>query len=181
MEVIETKLKGCYIIEPSVFGDHRGYFMEVYNAKKLKEIGINVDFVQANESFTAKKGTIRGLHFQSAPFAQAKLVRCSMGAIYDVAVDLRKDSPTYKEWVKVELSEDNKRQLFLPRGFAHGFVTLTDNVKFCYEVDNDYNKDADGGILWNDPTIGVEWGITDPILSDKDKNQPILIKSKANF
>ena len=155
--------------------------METHNLKKLKEAGIDVNFVQANESFTANKGTIRGLHFQTMPFAQAKLVRCSMGAIYDVAVDLRKDSETYKEWIKVELSDDNKRQLFLPRGFAHGFITLTDNVKFCYEVDNDYNYEADGGILWNDPEIGVDWGIKDPILSEKDKNQPVLSKSKANF
>ncbi|MBR1376725.1 MAG: dTDP-4-dehydrorhamnose 3,5-epimerase [Bacilli bacterium] len=181
MKVIETKLRDCYIIEPDVFGDNRGYFMETHNLQRLKDVGINVNFVQANESFTERKNTIRGLHFQAMPHTQAKLVRCPEGAIYDVAVDLRKSSPTYKEWIKVELSKDNKRQLYLPRGFAHGFLTLTDNVRFCYEVDNYYNKESDGGILWSDPEIGVDWGVEDPILSHKDKLQPVLSKSKANF
>lgn len=181
MKIYKTALKDCYIIKPAVFGDHRGYFMETHNLNALKDNGIDVQFVQGNESFTATKGTIRGLHFQTNPYTQAKLVRCPEGAIYDVAVDLRVDSPTYKKWIKVELSGENKLQLFLPRGFAHGFVTLTDNVRFCYEVDNYYNKESDAGILWNDPEIGVEWGIENPILSEKDTKAPVLSKSRANF
>ncbi|MEG1495407.1 MAG: dTDP-4-dehydrorhamnose 3,5-epimerase [Bacilli bacterium] len=184
MNIIETKLEDCYIIEPDVHGDNRGYFMETHNVNKLKELGINVTFVQANESFTAKKWTLRGLHFQTNPYNQAKLVRCINGAIYDVAVDLRKDSKTYKDWIKVELSGENHRQLYLPRGFAHGFLTLTDNVTFCYEVDNDYNFASDAGIRYNDPDINVDWGLpsgVEPLLSEKDTKAPVLIKSRADF
>lgn len=184
MKVIETELRDCYIIEPDVFGDNRGYFYQTYSEKDLKKAGIDVHFVQGNESFTANKNTIRGLHFQSGEMTQAKLVRCTSGAIYDVAVDLRKNSPTYKKWIKVELSSENKRQLFLPRGFAHGFVTLTDNVTFVYEVDNFYSKEHDAGFLWSDSEIGVDWGLEEgiePILSDKDKNAPLLKDSRADF
>lgn len=181
MKKIETSLPGVFIIEPDVHGDHRGYFMETYSAKAFKEMGIDRDFVQDNESFTAKKGTLRGLHFQNDPAAQCKLVRAVSGALLDVAVDLRKGSPTYKQWVSVELSAENKRMLFIPRGFAHGFVTLTDNVQFCYKVDNLYNAACDRGIRFDDPEIGVEWGITDPILSAKDTNSPLLCDSDCNF
>ncbi len=181
MKRIDTKLPGVYIVEPQVFGDHRGYFMETYSTKAFADIGITNEFVQDNQSFTAQKGTLRGIHFQNAPMAQAKLVRVTKGAVLDVAVDLRKGSPTYKQWVGVELSSENKRMLFIPRGFGHGFVTLTDNVEFCYKVDNLYNKECDRGIRFDDPEIGVDWGIDDPVLSQKDENSPILRNSDCNY
>lgn len=185
MKVIKTKIEGLLIIEPDVHGDHRGFFMETYSKKRYIEAGIDADFVQDNVSFSAKKGTLRGLHWQNAPMAQAKLVSCQKGTIIDVAVDLRKDSPTYKQWVSVELSENNKRQFFIPRGFAHGFLTLSDDVLFTYKVDNYYSKECDRGIRYNDPDINVDWGslldgIT-PILSDKDRDNPILADSDCNF
>lgn len=181
MNAIKTELDGVLIIEPDVFSDHRGWFMESWSKKKYEDLGINVEFVQDNESFTAKKGTLRGLHFQMDPMAQSKIVRVVKGAVLDVAVDLRKNSPTYLKWISVELSEDNKRQFFIPRGFAHGFVTLTDNVQFVYKCDNFYSKECDRSIRFDDPEIGVEWGITDPIVSDKDKNAPLLKDSDCNF
>lgn len=181
MKKIETALPGVYIIEPQVFGDHRGWFMETWSVKNLKELGIDVDFVQDNQSFTAAKGTLRGIHYQQDPMAQAKLVRVVRGAVLDVAVDLRKGSPTYRKWVAVELSAENKRQFFIPRGFGHGFVTLTDDVEFVYKCDNLYSRECDRGIRFDDPTIGVDWGVTDPILSDKDANSPFLDDSDCNF
>lgn len=181
MEKIATTLPGVYIIEPKVFGDHRGYFMETYSTKVFEEMGITNDFVQDNQSYSAQKGILRGIHFQNAPMAQAKLVRVTKGAVMDVAVDLRKGSPTYKQWVGVELSADNKRMLFIPRGFGHGFVTLTEDVEFCYKVDNLYSKECDRGIRFNDPSIGVDWGIDDPILSQKDTTSPMLDDSDCNF
>lgn len=181
MNAIKTELEGVLIIEPDVFSDHRGWFMESWSKKKYEDLGISVEFVQDNESFTAKKGTLRGLHFQMDPMAQSKLVRVVKGAVLDVAVDIRKNSPTYLKWVSVELSEENKRQFFIPQGFAHGFVTLTDNVQFVYKCDNFYSKECDRSIRFDDPEIGVEWGITDPIVSDKDKNAPLLKDSDCNF
>ncbi len=181
MKAIQTELPGVVIIEPDVFGDHRGWFMETWSKKKLEELGINVDFVQDNQSFTAKKGTLRGLHFQMDPMAQAKLVRVVAGAVMDVAVDIRKGSPTYLKWVSVELSAENKRQFFIPRGFAHGFVALTDNVEFVYKCDNYYSKECDRSIKFNDPSINVNWNIEDPIISDKDANAPLLKDSDCNF
>ena len=181
MKKIETKLPGVYIVEPQVFGDHRGYFMETYSTKAFADIGITNEFVQDNQSFTAQKGTLRGIHFQNAPMAQAKLVRVTRGAVLDVAVDLRKGSPTYKQWVGVELSAENKRMLFIPRGFGHGFVTLTDDVEFCYKVDNLYSRECDRGIRFNDPEIGVEWGVDAPVLSQKDTTSPLLKDSDCNF
>lgn len=182
MEKIATSLPGVYIIEPKVFGDHRGYFMETYNKKAFAELGIMNDFVQDNQSFSAQKGTLRGIHFQNAPYAQAKLVRVTKGAVLDVAVDLRKGSPTYKQWVAVELSAENKRMLMIPRGFGHGFRTLTDDVEFCYKVDNLYSKECDRGIRFNDPTIGVEWGeVVESLLSQKDTTSPLLDDSDCNF
>lgn len=181
MERIETSLPGVVIVEPKVFGDHRGFFMETYATESFAEIGIPNVFVQDNQSFTAQKGTLRGIHFQNSPMAQAKLVRVTRGAVLDVAVDLRKGSPTYRKWVGVELSAENKRMLFIPRGFGHGFVTLTDHVEFCYKVDQLYSKACDRGIRFNDPTIGVEWGVTDPILSEKDTKSPLLDDSDCNF
>lgn len=185
MKVIKTKLDGVVIIEPDVFGDHRGYFMETYSKRKYEEIGIGVDFVQDNMSFSAQKGTLRGLHWQNAPIAQSKLVSCTRGKVIDVAVDIRKDSPTYGEWVSVELSEENKRQFFIPQGFAHGFLTLTDNVEFRYKVDNFYSKEHDRGIRYDDPIANVDWGSLlngiEPILSEKDKNGPTLEEADCNF
>lgn len=181
MKKIETKLPGVYIVEPQVFGDHRGYFMETYSTKTFAEIGITNVFVQDNQSFTAQKGMLRGIHFQNNPMAQAKLVRVTKGTVLDVAVDLRKGSPTYKQWVGVELSAENKRMLFIPRGFGHGFLTLTDDVEFCYKVDNLYSKECDRGIRFNDPEIGVEWSVSEPILSQKDTVSPMLEDSDCNF
>ncbi len=181
MKAIKTELEGVIIIEPDVFGDHRGWFMESWSKKKYEEIGINVEFVQDNQSFTAKKGTLRGLHFQMAPMAQSKLVRVVSGAVLDVAVDLRKGSPTYLKWVAVELSSENKRQFFIPQGFAHGFLTLTDNVEFVYKCDNFYSKEHDRSIRFDDESIGVEWGIENPIVSDKDMNAPKVCDSDCNF
>lgn len=181
MKRIDTKLPGVCIVEPQVFGDHRGYFMETYSTRTFAEIGITNAFVQDNQSFTAQKGTLRGIHFQNAPMAQAKLVRVTRGAVMDVAVDLRKGSPTYRQWVAVELSAENKRMLFIPRGFGHGFVTLTDDVEFCYKVDNLYSREHDRGIRFNDPDIGVAWNVETPILSDKDTTSPMLSGSDCNF
>ena len=148
--------------------------MESYSKKDFEEAGLHYEFVQDNRSFTERKGTVRGLHFQRPPMAQAKLLTCLRGSILDVAVDLRPDSPTYKDWVGVILTAEDPTQLLIPRGFAHGFVTLTDNVEFQYKVDNFYSPEHDGGIRWNDPDIGVEWGVSDPILSEKDMKSPFL-------
>lgn len=181
MNIIKTKLDGLFIIEPDVFGDNRGWFMESFNKDKFEEIAPNIDFVQDNHSMSSKKGTLRGLHFQKNPHSQSKLIRCTKGKILDVAVDLRKKSSTYKKWISIELSEENKKQLFIPQGFAHGFLTLTDNVEFQYKVDNYYSKESDRGIRFDDPEIGVDWGIENPILSDKDKIAPFFKDSDANF
>lgn len=174
MDIITTKLDGVVILIPKVFGDHRGFFMESWSRRTMEEAGFYYDFVQDNHSLSTVKGTLRGIHFQRGDKAQAKLVRCVRGAVLDVAVDLRHDSPTYKQWVAVELSEENKKQLLIPRGFGHGFVTLTDHVEFLYKADNYYAPEADGGIRWNDPDIAVDWGIEEPILSEKDTKNPFL-------
>ena len=181
MTRIDTELEGVSIIEPKEFGDYRGYFMETYSTKVFNELGIDTVFVQDNQSYTKEKGTLRGIHFQNGPMAQAKLVRVVRGAVLDVAVDLRKGSPTYKKWVSVELSAENKKMFYIPRGFGHGFVTLTDDVEFVYKVDNLYSKECDRGIRFNDQEIGVEWGIDNPVLSEKDKTSPYLKDSDCNF
>lgn len=174
MDIIKTKIDGVYVLIPRVFGDYRGFFMESWSKKTMDEAGLFYDFVQDNHSLSTVKGTLRGIHFQKGDKSQAKLVRVVTGAVLDVAVDLRHDSPTYKQWVGVELSAENKKQLLIPRGFGHGFVTLTDHVEFLYKADNYYAPEADGGIRWNDPELGVEWGMTNPILSEKDKKNPFL-------
>lgn len=181
MEIIKTDVLDVYIIEPKVFGDNRGWFFESWSKKKMEEAGLFYDFVQDNHSYSEKKGTLRGLHFQKGEDAQAKLVRCVRGAVLDVAVDLRVGSPTYKKWVAVELTEENKKQLLVPRGFAHGFLTLTDDVEFMYKVDNYYAPESDRGILWNDKDLGVKWGIETPILSEKDKNAVSFRDSDVDF
>lgn len=174
MKFEKTKLEGVVIITPDVFGDHRGFFMESWSEHKMEEAGLHYNFVQDNHSMSSVKGTLRGIHFQKGDKAQAKLVRCVKGAVLDVAVDLRHESPTYKQWVAMELSAENKKQLMIPRGFGHGFVTLTDEVEFLYKADNYYAPEADGGIRWNDPEIGVDWGVDKPILSAKDEKNPFL-------
>ena len=181
MKFTKTKLEGVVIIEPDVFGDNRGFFMESWNKKKMLEAGLDYDFVQDNHSKSTVKGTLRGIHFQKGDKAQAKLVRCVKGSVLDVAVDLRRNSPTFKQWVGVELSEENKKQLLIPRGFGHGFVTLTDDVEFLYKADNYYAPEADAGVRWNDPEIGVEWEIENPVLSEKDKKNPFLKDCKELF
>lgn len=181
MKITKTKLDGVLIIEPDVFGDNRGFFMESWNKKKMEEAGLFYDFVQDNHSKSTVKGTLRGIHFQKGDKAQAKLVRCVKGIVFDVAVDLRKNSPTFKQWVGVELNAENKKQLLIPRGFGHGFVTLTDDVEFLYKADNYYAPEADAGIRWNDPDIGVEWGVENPILSEKDKTNLFLKDCKELF
>ncbi len=181
MKITPTKIKDVLLIEPEIFEDHRGWFMETYNKEKFKECGIDTDFIQDNHSFSIKKGTLRGLHFQKDPFAQAKLVRCTRGAVLDVAVDLRKNSPTFKQWVAVELTAENKKQLFIPRGFAHGFILLEDNSEFHYKVDNKYSKEHEGSIRYDDPELRIDWSVNNPILSDKDLNAPYLKDININF
>lgn len=181
MNAVNTDIEDVIIIEPKVFGDHRGWFTETYSKGKFKEFGIDIDFIQDNHSFSAQKGTLRGLHFQINPKAQTKLVRCTKGKILDVAVDLRKGSSTYKKWVGVELSEDNKKQLLIPKGFAHGFLTLTDNVEVQYKVDEYYAPECDRSIRFDDPEIGVDWEIENPILSEKDLKAPLLKDSDVDF
>ncbi|PIY08928.1 MAG: dTDP-4-dehydrorhamnose 3,5-epimerase [Flexibacter sp. CG_4_10_14_3_um_filter_32_15] len=174
MIVEETKLKGCFLIEPTVFKDRRGYFFESFNQQKFNEsIGLNINFIQDNESFSVK-GTLRGLHYQKGDFAQAKLVRVIKGKILDIAVDIRKKSPTFGEHISLELSGDNKQQLFIPRGFAHGFVVLSDTAIFSYKCDNFYNKENEGGIIYNDKDLKVDWKLENKefIISDKDLRLP---------
>ena len=172
----ETKLQGCYILEPTVFGDSRGYFFESYNKQTFdKLINHNVNFVQDNESFSSR-GVLRGLHGQKDEFAQAKLVRVTQGEVLDVAVDFRKDSPTYMQHVSVKLSSENKKQLFVPRGFLHGFVVLSETAVFNYKCDNLYNKDAEIGIIYNDSDLNIDWLLNEGelLISDKDLNLPTL-------
>lgn len=181
MTITETKLKDVYLIKPKVFGDHRGFFMETWSASVFADHGLPTHFVQDNHSSSTAKGTLRGLHIQKGKKAQGKLVRCTKGTVLDVAVDLRPQSPTYKQWISVELSGENKEQLFIPRGFAHGFVTLTDEVEFLYKVDNPYAPEAEASILWNDPELAIDWGITNPILADKDAKAPLLRDTVTDF
>lgn len=185
MKVIKTKIPEVLIIETDVFGDHRGFFTETYNKKRYEEVGITTEFIQDNMSFSTVPGTIRGLHYQRAPYAQAKLVSCSRGKVIDVAVDIRKGSPTYGQYVTCELTAENHRQFYIPRGFAHGFLTLTDNVEFRYKCDNLYNKESEGGIRYNDETINIDWGTLldgiKPVLSEKDEKAPTLDECNANF
>ncbi|WP_233964991.1 dTDP-4-dehydrorhamnose 3,5-epimerase [Pectobacterium versatile] len=171
MNIIDTKIPDLKIIEPAVFGDERGFFFESFNKKKFEEtVGYSVDFVQDNHS-KSSQGVLRGLHYQLAPHAQGKLVRCVEGEVFDVAVDIRKSSPTFGQWVGVYLSAENKRQFWIPAGFAHGFVTLSKTAEFLYKTTNYYAPQSDRGILWNDETIGIEWPMSvEPILSEKDKN-----------
>ena len=171
MEIIETRIEGLFIIEPRVFADDRGYFFESYSEAAFRRMGIDVAFKQDNQSLS-RKGVVRGLHFQSPPFEQGKLVRVAAGAVLDVAVDIRKGSPTYGEHVAVELTEENKRMLYIPPGFAHGFATLRDNTIFSYKCTNAYDKASEGSLLWSDPDLGIDWGVESPLLSEKDMLAP---------
>jgi dTDP-4-dehydrorhamnose 3,5-epimerase len=168
MEFIESHLNGLFIIKPTIFGDERGYFLETYNEKRFKEHGIDYQFMQDNQS-KSKKGVLRGLHFQVPPYAQGKLVSVVQGAVKDVAVDLRKSSPTYGQHIIYELNAKEKHMLFVPPGFAHGFVTLEDDTIFTYKCTDTYNKEAEDALLWNDPELGINWGIDNPIISEKDQ------------
>ena len=181
MKVTKTSVQGLLIIEPNVYGDHRGWFSETYNENTFHNHGIDIAFKQDNHSFSVQKGVLRGLHFQNDPYAQTKLVRCTKGRIWDVAVDLRKSSPTYLKWVGIELTEDNHKQFLIPQGFAHGFVTLEENCEVQYKVDNVYNKSSDRSIKYNDPTINVKWPVKDVVLSEKDIKAPLLKDSDVNF
>lgn len=181
MMFTETRLPGVFVVEPKIFGDHRGFFMESWSQRAFEEAGLHYNFVQDNHSSSTVKGTLRGIHFQRGDKAQAKLVRCVKGAVLDVAIDLRPSSLCYKKWIGVELSAENKKQLLIPRGFGHGFVTLTDDVEFLYKADNPYAPEADGGIRWNDPDIGVDWGVYTPILSEKDSKSPYLKDTITGF
>lgn len=176
MNIIKTELEGVLIIEPRVFGDSRGYFFESFSQRDFrKETGLDIHFVQDNES-KSHRGVLRGLHFQKAPYAQSKLLRVVRGSVQDVAVDLRHDSPTYGKYVTVILSGENKRQFFIPAGFAHGFLVLEDDTIFQYKCDNFYQPSSEGSVRWNDPTIGIKWMLEDGEyeLSDKDKIAPLL-------
>lgn len=166
-------IDGLCIIEPSVHGDARGYFMETYNARDMREAGLDLTFVQDNQSMS-KKGVLRGLHFQKR-YPQGKLVRVISGAVFDVAVDLRKNSETFGRWYGVELTAENKKQFYIPEGFAHGFLVRSESAEFCYKVTDYWHPNDEGGIMWNDPDIGIEWGdVSDVVLSEKDKNHPTL-------
>lgn len=168
-----TSIPGVIIVTPRLFGDERGFFMETYKASEFKSNGIDVDFVQDNHSFSSK-GVLRGLHFQRGPMAQGKLIRVMQGRVWDVAVDIRPDSPARLQWTGVELSDENNRMVYIPPGFAHGFLVLSDTAHFMYKTTAEYSPEHDGGIRWDDPDIGVEWPVTNPQVSEKDRSLPYL-------
>ena len=172
-EFVRLEIPDVILIKPKVFEDERGYFMETYKKSDFEKAGIKGDFVQDNHS-RSRYGVLRGLHFQKEPYAQAKIVRCVRGVIYDVAVDLRRNSPTFGKYVSVILSEYNKYMLYIPRGFAHGFLVLSDVAEVVYKVDNEYAPEYEGGVIWNDPDLNIPWPIDNPILSEKDKKWPTL-------
>ena len=169
MEIIKTDIDGILIFQPHVFEDERGYFFESFRKEKFQQFGLDVDFVQDNES-KSQKGVLRGLHFQNPPYEQGKLIRVVTGAVLDVAVDIRKDSETYGKWISQELSAANKTMIWIPPGFAHGFLTLLGNTIFQYKCTGYYNKESEGGISWNDPDLNIKWNIEDPIVSSKDQS-----------
>ena len=181
MQFTPGKFKGVWIIKPQVFQDERGFFLESYSQKKFQEQGIEVNFVQDNHSKSVKKGVLRGLHFQNPPYTQAKLVRVVKGSVFDVIVDLRKDSETFGQWEGFTLSADNFDMLFIPKGFAHGFCTLEDNTEFLYKTDEFYAPESEKGILWNDPDLKISWPIENPIINDRDKHWPKLKDVFTNY
>lgn len=183
MNIEHTALPGVVILTPARFGDNRGFFSESWSRKVMAAQGLDLDFVQDNHSLSAKVGTVRGLHFQTAPHAQDKLVRCGRGALRDVAVDIRHGSPTFGQSVAVELSAENGRQLLVPKGFLHGFVTLEPDTEIVYKCTDYYAPDCDAGVRWNDPALGIDWGISedDAVLSDKDTTAPLLADLPTYF
>jgi dTDP-4-dehydrorhamnose 3,5-epimerase len=182
MKLIETGFKGLVLLEPKVFGDNRGYFMESYNAKMLKSLGLDAEFIQDNQS-SSKYGVVRGLHYQNAPYAQTKLLRVLSGTILDVVVDLRRDQPTFGKPYAIEISAENKRQIYVPKGFAHGFSVLSEAAEILYKCDNYYHPEAEGGVLYNDPALSIDWGIKHELisLSEKDKKNPVLAEAIIKF
>jgi len=180
MEIIKTKIEGLLILQPKVYRDDRGYFLESFRLDLLSVLGIDTNFVQDNES-KSQKGVFRGLHFQNPPHAQGKLVRAVKGAVLDVAVDIRRGSSTYGKSMSVELNEENKTMLWIPSGFAHGFLTLLDETIFQYKCTNYYNKESEGSILWNDPDLNIDWPISSPVVSEKDEDAPYFKDLKSKF
>ncbi|MDQ0660064.1 dTDP-4-dehydrorhamnose 3,5-epimerase [Paenibacillus sp. W2I17] len=181
MKVTSSKLQGAMLLEPVVHGDNRGFFMESYNEQIMRQKGLSHHFIQDNQSLSTQPGVLRGLHYQINPKAQTKLVRVIAGAIYDVILDIRTGSPTYGQWEAFILSEYNHRQLLVPKGFAHGFCTLVPNTQVFYKVDEYYSPENDRGILWDDPTLGIDWPTFNPILSEKDKQHPLFKDAEMNF
>jgi dTDP-4-dehydrorhamnose 3,5-epimerase len=175
LKFIETKLKGAYIIEPELIRDERGFFARSWCQKEFTERGLNPNLVQCNISFNLKKGTLRGMHYQAKPYEEAKLVRCTMGAIYDVIVDIRPESPTFKQWVAVELTAENRKMLYIPEGMAHGFQTLVDNTEVFYQMSEFYHPESATGLRWNDPELKIEWLIKeDLMISEKDQSYSFI-------
>lgn len=181
MKASHTALPGVLLVEPSVHRDDRGWFVESYVKGLMRSLGVDADFIQDNQSFSLHRGTLRGLHFQNEPMAQSKLVRCTRGSILDVIADIRKDSPTFRQWVSLELTSTNMRQVYIPKGFAHGFVTLEDETEVQYKVDNYYSKENDRSIRYDDPDLGIAWTVEHPLLSDKDAHAPFLKDSDCNL
>ncbi|EHL15458.1 dTDP-4-dehydrorhamnose 3,5-epimerase [Peptoanaerobacter stomatis] len=181
MKITELGLDGVKILEPQYFEDYRGYYTESYSSRTLREYGIDTVFVQDNHLLSLKKGTIRGIHFQNYPKAQSKLLRCTKGSILDIVVDLRKSSPTYKKWLSVILSEENRKQIFIPKGYGHACISLEDNTQVQYKVDELYYPEYDRAIAWNDPELDINWTIDNVILSKKDREAPFLKDSDVNF
>lgn len=181
MNVTKLEIQDVLVIEPVVYNDFRGYFYESYSRRTLEQAGITAQFVQDNHLMSLKKGTIRGIHFQNDPMSQAKLLRCTKGRIMDYAVDLRRGSPTYKKWVSVELSADNKKQIFIPKGFGHACISLEDDTEVQYKVDAFFSPENDRSIAWNDPELAVDWGTDTVIVSEKDASAPLLKDCDINF
>ncbi|MBD3318032.1 MAG: dTDP-4-dehydrorhamnose 3,5-epimerase [Chitinivibrionales bacterium] len=181
MKFIKASIPDVVVIEPRVFEDERGFFLESYSRKVFADNGVDAEFVQDNHSLSVQKGVVRGLHFQTPPATQAKLLRVTAGAVWDVVVDLRSGSPTYGQWEGFELTATDKRMIFVPRGFAHGFCTLAPNTEVIYKVDNLYSKEHDGGVRWDDPDLGISWPIDEPILSAKDRALPLLADFSSPF
>ena len=180
MKIIKTEIEGLLIIEPRVFEDERGYFFESWSKDAFQNVGLDINFVQDNESLSSK-GVVRGLHFQNPPFAQGKLVRVLKGSVLDVAVDIRKNSPTYGKHVSAHLCEENKTMFWIPPGFAHGFSTLENNTIFSYKCSGVYNKESEGSLMWNDTDLNIDWKIKNPIISEKDQNSALFTNFKSLF
>ena len=174
MKFIETRLKGAFIIEPERLEDERGFFARTFCQKEFEAHGLNPRFVQCNISYNKHKGTLRGMHYQAAPMAEAKLVRCTRGAIYDVIIDLRPDSPTYCQWLAEELNAENSKMIYIPEGFAHGFQTMEDDIEVFYQMSEFYSPEHAQGLRWDDPVFGIEWPLNTKIISEKDKNYPLM-------